>query len=104
MLDDLENHFATHQYLVNEQLTEADWRLFVTLVRFDSAYYGHFKCNLRELREYPNLWRYTRELYNYPGIKETVNFDHIKKHYYGSHPTINPNRIVPTGPILDWNI
>lgn len=104
VLDELEAHLSTRKYLVGEQLTEADWRLFMTLVRFDSAYYGHFKCNLRELREYPNLWRYTRELYNYPGIKETVNFYHIKHHYYGSHPTINPNRIVPFGPILDWSI
>ncbi len=104
VLDELEEHLSTRKYLVGEQLTEADWRLFVTLVRFDSAYYGHFKCNIRELREYPNLWRYTRELYNYPGIKETVNFYHIKHHYYGSHPTINPNRIVPFGPILDWSI
>lgn len=104
VLDELEAHLSTRNYLVGEQLTEADWRLFMTLVRFDSAYYGHFKCNLRELREYPNLWRYTRELYNYPGIKETVNFYHIKHHYYGSHPTINPNRIVPFGPILDWSI
>lgn len=104
VLYELEEHLSTRKYLVGEQLTEADWRLFVTLVRFDSAYYGHFKCNIRELREYPNLWRYTRELYNYPGIKETVNFYHIKHHYYGSHPTINPNRIVPFGPILDWSI
>lgn len=104
VLDELEAHLSTRKYLVGEQLTEADWRLFMTLVRFDSAYYGHFKCNLRELREYPNLWRYTREHYNYPGIKETVNFYHIKHHYYGSHPTINPNRIVPFGPILDWSI
>ena len=104
VLDELEEHLSTCKYLVGEQLTEADWRLFVTLVRFDSAYYGHFKCNIRELREYPNLWRYTRELYNYPGIKETVNFYHIKHHYYGSHQTINPNRIVPFGPILDWSL
>lgn len=103
-LDELETHFAQQEYLVGNQLTEADWRLFVTLVRFDSAYYGHFKCNLRELREYPNLWLYTRKLYQYPGIKETVNFYHIKHHYYESHPTINPNRIVPLGPILDWEI
>lgn len=104
VLDELEAHLATRKYLVGEQLTEADWRLFVTLVRFDSAYYGHFKCNIRELREYPNLWRYTRELYNYEDIKATVNFYHIKHHYYGSHPSVNPNRIVPVGPILDWRI
>ena len=103
-LDALEAHFAQHEFLVGEQLTEADWRLFVTLVRFDVAYYGHFKCNLRELREYPNLWLYTRKLYQHPGIKETVNFYHIKHHYYESHPTKNPNRIVPLGPILDWEV
>ncbi len=103
-LDELEAHFAQHAFLVGDQLTEADWRLFVTLVRFDVAYYGHFKCNLRELREYPNLWLYTRKLYQHPGIKETVNFYHIKHHYYESHPTINPNRIVPLGPILDWEV
>ena len=103
-LDELEEHLSTHQYLVGEVLTEADWRLFVTLVRFDSAYVGHFKCNLRELREYPHLWRYTRELYQYPGIKETVDFYHIKHHYYRSHPTINPNQIVPFGPVLDWSL
>ncbi|MFC6347377.1 glutathione S-transferase family protein [Vagococcus carniphilus] len=104
VLDELEEHLSTRNYLVGEKLTEVDWRLFVTLVRFDSAYYGHFKCNIRELREYPNLWRYTRELYNYKEVKETVNFYHIKHHYYGSHPTINPNRIVPKGPELDWSI
>lgn len=104
VLDELEEYLSSRKYLVGERLTEADWRLFVTLVRFDSAYYGHFKCNIRELREYPHLWRYTRELYNHLGIKETVNFHHIKHHYYGSHPTVNPNRIVPVGPILDWRI
>lgn len=103
-LDELETHLSTRKYLVGDVLTEADWRLFVTLVRFDSAYYGHFKCNIRELREYPHLWRYTRELYNYSGVKDTVNFYHIKHHYYGSHPTVNPNRIVPVGPILDWRV
>lgn len=103
-LDELETHLSTRKYLVGDVLTEADWRLFVTLVRFDSAYYGHFKCNIRELREYPHLWRYTRELYNYSEVKDTVNFYHIKHHYYGSHPTVNPNRIVPVGPILDWRV
>ena len=103
-LDELEEHLTNRNYLIGETLTEADWRLFVTLVRFDVAYYGHFKCNIRELREYPNLWRYTRELYNYQGVKDTVNFYHIKHHYYGSHPTVNPNRIVPLGPVLDWRI
>lgn len=103
-LDELEEHFSNHKYLVGDTLTEADWRLFVTLVRFDTAYYGHFKCNIRELREYPNLWRYTKELYNYPGVKDTVNLYHIKHHYYGSHPTINPTGIVPSGPELDWSL
>ncbi|MHC5268798.1 glutathione S-transferase family protein [Enterococcus sp. LJL98] len=103
-LDEIEERLSTRRYLVGDVLTEADWRLFVTLVRFDSAYVGHFKCNLRDLREYPNLWRYTRELYHYQGIKETVDFYHIKQHYYRSHPTINPNGIVPLGPILDWSL
>lgn len=103
-LDKLEAHLENHDYLVGDQLTEADWRLFVTLVRFDSVYVGHFKCNLRTITSYPNLWLYTRKLYNYPGIKETVNFQHIKGHYYTSHDTINPNQIVPAGPELDWSI
>ena len=103
-LDELEAHLSDKSYLVGNVLTEADWRLFVTLVRFDTAYYGHFKCNIRELREYPNLWRYTRELYNYQGVKETVNFYHIKHHYYESHPSVNPTRIVPAGPELDWSL
>lgn len=103
-LDQLEEHLGEHDYLVGDRITEADWRLFTTLVRFDSVYYGHFKCNLKALVDYKNLWRYTRELYNWPGVAETVNFDHIKKHYYGSHDTINPNQIVPKGPILDWSV
>lgn len=103
-LDKIEAHLENHDYLVGDALTEADWRLFVTLVRFDSVYVGHFKCNLRTLTSYPNLWLYTRKLYNYPGIKETVNFEHIKGHYYTSHDTINPNRIVPAGPNLDWSL
>lgn len=103
-LDELEERLSSQRYLVGDQLTEADWRLFTTLVRFDSVYFGHFKCNLHHLTDYKNLWRYTRELYNYPGIKDTVDFYHIKNHYYRSHPTINPNGIVPVGPILDWHI
>lgn len=103
-LDKLEAHLENHDYLVGDRLTEADWRLFVTLVRFDSVYVGHFKCNLRTITSYPNLWLYTRKLYNYPGIKETVNFQHIKGHYYTSHDMINPNRIIPAGPELDWSI
>lgn len=103
-LDKLEEHFETNEYLVGNQITEADWRLFTTLVRFDSVYYGHFKCNLKRLVDYENLWRYTRELYNWPGIAKTVNFDHIKEHYYRSHDTINPNGIVPKGPEIDWSL
>lgn len=100
-LDELEEHLEGRQYLVGDQLTEADWRLFTTLIRFDSVYYGHFKCNIKRLVEYKNLWRYTKELYHYPGVAETVDFKHIKEHYYRSHKTINPNGIVPAGPELD---
>ena len=90
---------APRRYLAGERITEADWRLFTTLVRFDAVYHGHFKCNLRRLVDYPNLWAYTRELYQWPGVAETVDFAHIKGHYYGSHATINPTGIVPKGPI-----
>ena len=83
-------------------ITEADWRLFCTLVRFDAVYYGHFKCNLRRIVDYPNLSDYLRDLYQQPGIAETVNIEHIKRHYYGSHRNINPTRIVPLGPLLDF--
>lgn len=100
-LDRLEALLGRQRYLVGDRITEADWRLFVTLIRFDPVYHGHFKCNLRRLVDYPNLWAYTRELYQWPGVAATVDFDHIKQHYYGSHPTINPNRIVPKGPVLD---
>lgn len=100
-LDELEARLATRPFLLGESPTEADWRLFVTLIRFDPVYYGHFKCNLQRLVDYPNLWRYTRQLYQWPGVTDTVNFDHIKQHYYRSHPSINPNGIVPTGPRLD---
>lgn len=101
-LDTLELRLSKQRYLAGNQVTEADWRLFTTLVRFDPVYYGHFKCNIRRLVDYPNLWAYTRELYQWPGIADTVNFDHIKSHYYRSHPTINPTRIVPKGPELDF--
>ncbi|MFW5723553.1 MAG: glutathione S-transferase family protein [Halochromatium sp.] len=101
-LDQLEARLATQRYLVGERLTEADWRLFTTLVRFDLVYHGHFKCNRQRLVDYPNLWAYTRELYQVPGIAETVNMDHIKRHYYGSHQHINPTGIVPKGPELDF--
>lgn len=100
-LDRLEVKLGQQRYLVGDQITEADWRLFTTLIRFDAVYYGHFKCNLKRLTDYENLWSYTRELYQWPDVAETVNFDHIKQHYYRSHDTINPNRIVPAGPILD---
>ena len=100
-LDQIEGRLARQRYLVGERLTEADWRLFTTLVRFDPVYYGHFKCNLRRLVDYENLWNYVRELYQAPGVAETVNMDHIKRHYYGSHKTINPSGIVPHGPEID---
>jgi putative glutathione S-transferase len=101
-LDSLEARLSRQQYLVGDRLTEADWRLFTTLVRFDAVYHGHFKCNLRRLVDYPRLAGYTRELYQVPGVAATVNFDHIKRHYYGSHPTINPHGIVPRGPLIDF--
>jgi len=100
-LDALDARLAGQRYLAGDRLTEADWRLFTTLVRFDAVYVGHFKCNLRRIADYANLSGYLRELYQVPGIAETVSFDHIKRHYYGSHPTINPTRIVPKGPALD---
>lgn len=103
-LNKLEEHLADQDYLVGNQLTEADIRLFTTLVRFDPVYFGHFKCNIKALVDYPNLWNYTKRIYNHAGIAETVNFDHIKQHYYGSHKTINPTGIVPVGPDLDWTL
>lgn len=102
-LDWLEERLTTQRYLLGDQTTEADWRLFTTLVRFDAVYYGHFKTNLKQLRDYPNLWAYTRDLYQQEGIAETINMDHIKKHYYGSHKTINPTGIVPIGPEINFN-
>jgi putative glutathione S-transferase len=100
-LDKLENRLGRQCYLLGERITEADWRLFTTLIRFDAVYHGHFKCNLKRLADYRNLWSYTRELYQRPGVSATVNFDHIKQHYYRSHASINPNGIVPLGPVLD---
>jgi glutathionyl-hydroquinone reductase len=97
-LDMLEARLAGQRFLVGERLTEADWRLFTTLIRFDPVYFGHFKCNLREIRDYPALTRYLRELYHWPGVAETVDFFHIKHHYYASHLRINPTGIVPLGP------
>jgi putative glutathione S-transferase len=101
-LDELEKRLASRRYLTGDRITEADWRLFTTLVRFDAVYVGHFKCNLRRLVDYANLWGYTRDLYQVPGVAETVSLDHIKRHYFMSHPTINPTRIVPKGPALDF--
>ncbi len=101
-LDRLEALLARQRYLVGGRLTEADWRLFTTLVRFDAVYFGHFKCNLRRIADYPNLANYARELYQVPGVAPTVDFDHIKRHYYGSHRQINPSGIVPKGPVLDF--
>jgi len=101
-LDWLEQLLTERRYLAGEQLTEADWRLFTTLVRFDPVYVGHFKCNRDRLVDFPLLWAYTRELYQIPGVAQTVHFDHIKHHYYESHPTVNPTGIVPVGPMLDF--
>jgi putative glutathione S-transferase len=103
-LDVLENHLAEHRYLAGHRLTEADWRLFTTLLRFDPVYVGHFKCNLRRIADYPNLSRYLRELYQAPGIADTVDMRHIKGHYYQSHHTINPTGIVPVGPVIDLTL
>ncbi len=102
-MDWLEDRLSKQRYLVGDQITEADWRLFTTLLRFDSVYVGHFKTNLRRLVDYPNLWAYTRELYQVPGVRGTVNLHHIKHHYYGSHESINPTRIVPMGPVIDFD-
>lgn len=101
-LDELENRLAKQRYLVGNVITEADWRLFTTLVRFDAVYYVHFKCNKKHIMDYPNLWNYTRELYQVSGVAETVNMDHIKYHYYASHRMINPTGIVPKGPDIDF--
>jgi putative glutathione S-transferase len=102
-LDWLEDRLATRRYLCGERFTEADWRLLTTLLRFDAVYVGHFKCNLKRLADYPNLSGYTRELYQVAGVKPTVNFEHIKGHYYVSHAAINPSGIVPLGPLLDFD-
>jgi len=102
MLDELEQRLTDSRYLVGDTLTEADWRLFTTLVRFDAVYVGHFKCNLRRIVDYPNLWAYTRELYQVPGVAETVRMDHIKPHYYVTHRALNPLGVVPAGPEIDF--
>ena len=102
-LDELEQRLAGQRYLTGGTLTEADVRLWVTLARFDAVYYSHFKCNLRRLSDYPNLWAYARDLYALPAFRGTTRFDHIKRHYYMTHPHLNPSRIVPDGPLLDWD-
>jgi putative glutathione S-transferase len=102
-LDTLERHLAASRYLCGERMTEADWRLFTTLVRFEPVYHFHFKCNLRRLRDYPNLWAYARELYQVPGVAATVDIAHIKEHYYRSQKEVNPSCVVPVGPMLDYS-
>jgi putative glutathione S-transferase len=102
ILDQMEQRLAGRRFLLAEHPVETDWRLFCTLVRFDAVYYGHFKCNLRRIADYPNLSRYLRELYHLPGIAATVNLTHIKRHYYITHTEINPTQIVPLGPVLDF--
>jgi putative glutathione S-transferase len=100
-LDWIEERLGTKRYLLGDRLTEADWRLFTTLIRFDAVYHLHFKCNKKRIIDYPNLWAYTRELYQVEGVAETVNLDHIVRHYHYSHESINPNRIIPINPTLD---
>jgi putative glutathione S-transferase len=101
-LDWLEERLASRRYLCGDRVTEADWRLFTTLLRFDPVYVGHFKCNIRRIADYPQLSRTLKDLLAFPGVRETVHLDHIKNHYYGSHKMINPSGIVPVGPKLDW--
>ena len=103
-LDWLEARLSRSRYLLGERLTEADIRLFTTLVRFDAVYYGHFKCNLRRIVDYPALWRFTRDVHGLPGVAETVNMHHIKHHYYESHTAINPTGVVPLGPVIDFSM
>lgn len=100
-LDTLETRLSQQRYLVGDVLTEADWRLFTTLIRFDPVYHGHFKCNLHQIADYPNLFNYMKELYQYSGIADTVNMEHIKRHYYFSHTMINPTQVIPAGPEQD---
>ena len=101
-LDELDARLSAHRYLVGEQITEADWRLFTTLIRFDVVYVGHFKCNLKRIVDYPNIWGYTRDIFQTSGVAETVDMAHIKTHYFASHRNINPLGIVPDGPALDF--
>lgn len=102
-LDMLETRLASQRFLTGDRPTEADWRLLPSLLRFDLVYHGHFKCNVRRIVDYPNLWAYTRDLYQWPGIAATCNFAHAKRHYYESHLKVNPTGIVPTGPLLDFD-
>ncbi|MGB7780245.1 MAG: glutathione S-transferase family protein, partial [Pseudolabrys sp.] len=101
-LDELEQILSQHRYLVGNTITEADWRLFCTLIRFDAVYYSHFKCNWRHIYEFPNLSNYVRDLYQVPGVAETVSIEQIKRHYYGSQRQVNPTGVVPVGPQLDF--
>ncbi len=100
-LDELDRRLSGQRYLFGSSIVETDWRLFVTLVRFDAVYHGHFKCNIRQIQDYPNLFGYLKDLYQHEGVAETVNFDHIKRHYYMTHDDINPTGIVPLGPLQD---
>jgi putative glutathione S-transferase len=100
-LDEIERRLTSSRYLFGNRIVESDWRLFCTLIRFDVVYHGHFKCNLRRIIDYQNLQGYLLDLYQQPGIDETVSIDHIKRHYYMTHEEINPTRIVPLGPIVD---
>lgn len=102
-LDYWEGVLEKQRYLCGDRITEADWCIFTTLLRFDAVYYVHFKCNLRRIVDYPNLWHYLKDLYQQPGVKETCNLDHIKRHYYMSHEKVNPTRIVPKGPIINFD-
>lgn len=102
-LEMLEQRLSSQRYLLGNRVTEADWRLFTTLIRFDAVYHGHFKCNLSQIADYPNLWGYVRELYQWQGVAATVDMQHFKDHYYRSHDTINPTGVVPVGPRLDLN-
>ena len=102
-LDWIEGILSQHRYLAGNKITEADWRLFTTLIRFDAVYFGHFKCNRQALKDYPNISNYIRELYQTPGVAETVSFEHIKTHYYVSHTSINPTGVIPLGPKQDFS-
>ena len=102
-LDWLEGLLGQNRYLLGDTISEADWRLWTTLIRFDPVYHLHFKCNRKRIVDYPNIWAFTRELYQWPGVAATVNMEHIVRHYHYSHETINPNRIIPTNPVLDYN-